>query len=166
MSRAFVKEDDGSQPEILPDRPISTLPNLMTPAGHQQMTQQLAQLERELAQLKHNDDLSQLSRRPQLERDIRYYRARLQSAIVTKPPPITASTVTQAAFGCTVTFVDEAEQEWRYQIVGEDEADVKQHKISWTSPLAKALLDKEEGEDTQWQKPNGAVTVHILKIDV
>ncbi len=80
MSRAFIKEDDSDRPESLLDRPVSSLPNYMTPEGYRVMSQQLTQLERELAALKSGEELSRKSRQAHLERDIRYYLSRLQSA--------------------------------------------------------------------------------------
>ncbi len=162
MSRAFIKEDDGDRPESLLDRPVSSLPNYMTPEGHRVMSQQLAQLERELAALKNGEELSRKSRQAHLERDIRYYFSRLQSAHLVRP---STNSPERVVFGCTVTFVDDQDKEHRYQIVGEDEADIKQRKISWASPLARALMNKQEGEGGLWQRPVGTVEIEIIQIE-
>ncbi len=162
MSRAFIKEDNGDRPESLLDRPVSPLPNYMTPEGYRVMSQQLAQLEGELAALKDGEELSRKSRQAHLERDIRYYLSRLQSAKLVQQPTTPPERV---VFGCTITFVDDQENEYRYKIVGEDEADIKQHKISWASPLAKALINKQDGEGGRWQKPAGAVEIEIIRIE-
>ena len=162
MSRAFVKEDNGDRPETLLDRPVSPLPNYMTPDGHQAMSQHLSQLERELAALKGGEDLSQKSRQVHLERDIRYCIARLQSARLVDQP---TNPLDRVVFGCTVTVVDGENNEYRYQIVGEDEADIRQYKISWASPLARALMNRQEGESVRWQKPVGAVEIEIIRIE-
>ncbi len=161
MSRAFIKEDNGDRPESLLDRPVSSLTNYMTPDGHRAMSQHLAQLERELTALKDGEELSRKSRQAHLERDIRYCLARLQSARLVAQP---ADPLERVVFGCTVTVVDAENNEHSYQIVGEDEADIKQHKISWASPLAKALMNKQEGEVVLWQKPVGAVEIEIIRI--
>lgn len=58
-------------------------------------------------------------------------------------------------FGATVTYTNEDEEAITYQIVGEDEFDIKNNKISWRSPLATALLGKKKGEEFRFQKPNG-----------
>ncbi len=162
MSRAFIKEDNGDRPESLLDRPVSSLPNYMTPGGHLAMSQKLAQLERELATLKGGEELSRKSRQAHLERDIRYCLSRLQSARLVEQPETPPERV---IFGCMVTVVDGENTDYCYQIVGEDEADIKQHKISWASPLARALMQKEEGETVLWQKPAGAVEVEIIRIE-
>lgn len=163
MSRAFVKEDNGDHPENLPARPVSPLPNYMTPAGHRAMRKQLNELEREKAALKGSEELSQKSRQAHLERDIRYFLSRLRVAqlvpLLVKPPK-------QVVFGCTVTFADAEDIEYHYQIVGEDEADVKQHKISWASPLARALVNQPVGEVVVWPKPAGAIEVEIIRITI
>jgi len=68
-------------------------------------------------------------------------------------------------FGATVTLVDEdTDEEARYQIVGEFEADVKQGKISITSPIARALIGKAEGDTVEVMTPGGGKSYEIIKI--
>jgi len=68
-------------------------------------------------------------------------------------------------FGATVTLVDEdTEEEVRYQIVGEMEADVKKGRISITSPLARALISKSVGDSVEVTTPGGGKSYEILKI--
>ena len=72
----------------------------------------------------------------------------------------------QVKFGATITVVDEdTEEEARYQVVGEHEADVKQGKISVTSPLARAMIGKEVGEVVEVNTPGGVKAYEILKVD-
>ncbi len=72
----------------------------------------------------------------------------------------------QVKFGATVSVVDEdTEEEARYQVVGEHEADVKQGKISVTSPLARAMIGKEVGEVVEVNTPGGVKAYEILKVD-
>jgi CubicO group peptidase (beta-lactamase class C family) len=66
-------------------------------------------------------------------------------------------------FGMTVTVEDEEGSEKTYQIVGEDEINIETGKISWKSPVAKALLGKREGDVAVIQKPSGASEVTIVK---
>lgn len=69
-------------------------------------------------------------------------------------------------FGATVKLVDEdTEEEVRYQIVGEVEADVKQAKISITSPIARALIGKTAGDTVEVSTPGGGKCYEILKVD-
>ena len=72
----------------------------------------------------------------------------------------------QVKFGATVTVVDEdTEDEARYQIVGEHEADVKKGRLSLTSPLARTMIGKEPGEVVEVQTPGGTKSYEILKVE-
>ena len=72
----------------------------------------------------------------------------------------------QVKFGATVTVVDEdTEEEGRYQIVGEHEADVKQGKISVASPLSRAMIGKETGDVVEVNTPGGVKAYEILKVE-
>jgi transcription elongation factor GreA len=68
-------------------------------------------------------------------------------------------------FGATVTIIDvDSEEKFTYKIVGEDEADVKEGKISITSPLARAMIGKEEGDEAEVAAPSGARAYEIAKV--
>lgn len=72
----------------------------------------------------------------------------------------------QVKFGATVSVVDEdTEEEARYQIVGEHEADVKRGKISIASPIARAMIGKETGDVVEVNTPGGVKAYEILKVD-
>ena len=67
-------------------------------------------------------------------------------------------------FGSTVVILDEkTDRELTYKIVGEDEADIKQGMISYTSPIARALIGKDEGDAIEFQAPDGMKTFDILE---
>ncbi len=69
-------------------------------------------------------------------------------------------------FGATVTVVDEdTDKEARYQIVGEDESDVKSGKISIASPLARALINKTVGDSIEVNTPGGGKAYEVLKVE-
>ncbi|GGY51220.1 transcription elongation factor GreA [Parvularcula lutaonensis] len=69
-------------------------------------------------------------------------------------------------FGATVTLIDEdTEEEKRYQIVGELEADLKENKISISSPIARALIGKEEGDSVEVAAPGGSRVYEIDKVE-
>jgi transcription elongation factor GreA len=69
-------------------------------------------------------------------------------------------------FGATVTVVDEdTEDEARYQIVGEHEADIKRGRLSLTSPLARGMIGKESGDVVEVSTPNGIKAYEILKVE-
>ena len=72
----------------------------------------------------------------------------------------------QIKFGATVSVVDEdTEEEARYQIVGEHEADVKRGRVSITSPLARAMIGKESGDVVEVNTPGGTKAYEILKVE-
>jgi transcription elongation factor GreA len=69
-------------------------------------------------------------------------------------------------FGTTVTLINvETDETAKYQIVGEDEADIKHQKISVTSPIARALIGKHEGDVVQVQIPSGMVEYELDQVD-
>ncbi|MDB5438581.1 MAG: transcription elongation factor GreA [Caulobacteraceae bacterium] len=75
-------------------------------------------------------------------------------------------TGSQVKFGATVTVVDEdTEEEGRYQVVGEHEADIKSGKISLSSPLSRAMIGKEVGEVVEVNTPGGIKAYEILKVE-
>ncbi len=68
-------------------------------------------------------------------------------------------------FGSTVLILDEStDKEISYKIVGEDEADIKAGMISYTSPIARALIGKDEGDAIEFQAPDGIKTFDILEV--
>jgi len=72
----------------------------------------------------------------------------------------------QVKFGATVSVIDEdTEEEARYQIVGEHEADVKRGRVSITSPIARAMIGKESGETVEVNTPGGVKAYEITKVE-
>jgi transcription elongation factor GreA len=71
----------------------------------------------------------------------------------------------KVVFGSTVELLDEdTEKEIEYRIVGEDEASIKYNMISYTSPIARALIGKSEGDVVSFQAPGGEKTFEILEV--
>jgi transcription elongation factor GreA len=88
---------------------------------------------------------------------------RISRAQVIDPAKLTGDTV---KFGATVRVVDEdTDQETTYQIVGETEADVKNGRVAVTSPIARALIGKQEGDSVEVTTPKGTKAYEILKIE-
>lgn len=160
MSRAFVKEGDGSL-DPLPDLPVSPHPNYVTPAGLADLQARLRETQTRLAALKARKE--RLDRLPEAaaERDIRYLEARLRTAILIDPATLPEDEV---AFGLIVTVADEDGTERRFQITGEDEADPALGRIAAHSPLARALMGGHVGDVVTWRKPSGAEELEILSI--
>jgi transcription elongation factor GreB len=143
MSRAFVKDDDGNtEPAIA--RPVSAAPNYVTPEGLSGLRAALAR-----AEAAHDD------------REARYYRERVERAIVVDPRKQPSDVV---EFGARVRAHDRQGHELRVQIVGEDEADPAHGRISWESPVARALMDHHVGERVRVMRPAGPIEYVIDEI--
>jgi transcription elongation GreA/GreB family factor len=144
MSVAFTREEDAeSQAANLPDRPISSHPNLVTPRGLALLEAELVRARAAYAAAQSAGDIhTDRTAMARATRDLRYVSARRASAqLVTTPQ--TGDTV---VFGSTVTFLREDGRESRFRIVGEDEADPALGAVSYVSPLARALLGKGAGD--------------------
>ncbi len=140
MSRAFVKEPDGAEAfEELPDRPISEHPNLVTPQGLAQIEDNLTRLHEQHAQAQSAGDRAALA---SVGRDLRYWTARRSTAQVMPAPEDTE----KVQFGSTVTIVRDDGRRQTFRIVGEDEAEPAQGRLSYASPVARALLNKAVGD--------------------
>lgn len=72
----------------------------------------------------------------------------------------------KVVFGATVSLIDiDTEKAIRYQIVGEDEADIKQGKVSITAPLARAIIGKLVGDVIDLQAPSGVISYEITSVE-
>lgn len=161
MSRAFVNEDRLADSAPLAERPVSPHPNYVTERGLAQLQARHAALQEERKRLLVAGDGVDRQRLAEVERDLRYYAARLKSAIPTPPP---AAAPERVIFGCRVTVLDEDDGEQVYMLVGEDEADAARGLVSWVSPLGQALLGREPGETVTWRRPAGDRILEILDI--
>lgn len=98
----------------------------------------------------------------EIDRRLRFLTQKMEAAEVVDPQKLNSPTV---VFGATVTLLNEEDQSVVYQIVGEDEFDVKSGKISWKSPVAKALLGKKVDDEVTIVKPSREEIVVIEKIE-
>ncbi|MFM8331866.1 MAG: GreA/GreB family elongation factor [Candidatus Methylumidiphilus sp.] len=162
MSRAFVKEADGDDVlEALPERPVSPHLNLVTPQGLLWLREQVRDLQALRNALADSEDLADRQRLHSLDRELRYFDSRASTAVLVDP----ASQLDHHVhFGSTVEVVDQGGEVSSFAIVGEDEADVAAGKISWVSPLARALLDAEVDDQVLWRRPAGDKTLTVLSI--
>jgi transcription elongation factor GreB len=162
MSRAFVKEpDEGAPAESLPERQISEHPNYVTPAGLKQLEEAVGRLEtRRLELLERDDDPA--DELTYVDRDLRYFTARLESAV---PVDMGRQPRRKVAFGAAVTVSQPGGKRQTFTIVGEDEADLKEGKISYVSPLAEALIDARVGKTVLWRRPAGNIQLTVEQID-
>ncbi len=162
MSKAFTKEDDGTQNIRLDDLPQSAHPNLVTPAGLATLQTRLSAQKSELTALRSQPE--QIDSKQAIavcERDIRFLEGRVSRAIVVDPNTHPADIV---AFGAEVDVLTEDDTQQTFRIVGEDEADPAHGLIAPYSPLGTALLGADLGSTVEWQKPTGNVTLEIIAI--
>ena len=145
MSVAFVKEEsaEAASETLLPDRPISPHPNLVTQAGLTALETQLAAARTAYEAANTIEDVNERRRQSAGPlRDLRYLAERVRTAQV-MAEPTSNDTV---AFGNTVTFSRDDGRVQTYRIVGEDEADPKAGSISYVSPVARLLMGKAVGD--------------------
>ena len=151
--------------------------NYMTPTGHLALQDELYQLvnkERpEIVQIvnwaasngdrsENGDYLYGKRRMREIDRRIRFLTKRLENAIVVNPE--TRETTDQIFFSATVTIERENGLEQTIKIVGEDEIDASKNKISWKSPLARALIKAREGDQVWLNTPDGREQIEILSV--
>ena len=162
MSRAFVNEDSAAAQASQPvERQISEQPNYVTASGRAQLQAHVVSLQAqhsEQSALGQNADKQRLA---DIERDQRYFTQRLQSAQVVTP----AVSTDKVQIGSWVTFADEQDNQQRVQLVGEDQADATSQLINWASPLGKALLGAEVGDEVSWKRPAGDQVIEVLQIE-
>lgn len=161
MSRAFVNEDQLTETVELPERELSSHPNYVTPRGMRLLNERFAILEGERSTLLKAGDSVSRERLAAVERDLRYYAARVKSA---KKIPAPSKKPEHVTFGCRVTVATPTGEEIAYTLVGEDEADVERGLISWVSPLGQALLGAQEGDQVQWRRPAGTLALEVIEI--
>ncbi|WP_299863291.1 transcription elongation factor GreA [uncultured Hoeflea sp.] len=145
MSVAFTKEESSetAAETLLPDRPISLHPNLVTEAGLQQLQAELQAARAAYEAARTIEDVNERRRQQAVPlRDARYFTERVRTAQVIADP----SNPDAVAFGSTVTFTRDDAPPQTYRIVGEDEADPKTGSISFASPVARALMGKAPGD--------------------
>ena len=163
MSRAFVKENDLEHAGTdLPERPQSEHPNYVTPTGLTQLHQEAAQLEEERLRLSpQKEDPVVRQQLAVIERDLRYIQGRLERAIPVNPAEQQQDVI---LFGAIVEVEDEEGATHVFEIVGEDEADIHNNKVSWVSPLARALIGQKVGDSVIWKRPAGDLALEVTDI--
>lgn len=151
----------------------------MTVEGEQKLQEELKQLKSE-ARPKVIEAIAEAREHGDLKENAEYHAAREQQGFIEgrikeleaklgAAQVIDVKTLPQTGkvlFGVTVTLINlDSDEEVCYRIVGEDEADVKSGKISVTSPIARALIGKEEGEVVQVKTPGGEVEYEIDRVE-
>jgi transcription elongation factor GreB len=152
--------------------------NYMTPQGHARLKSEALQLlnhERPelvkvVAWAASNGDRSENAdyiygkrRLREIDRRIRFLTKRLEAAEVMDPAA--REQTDQVFFGATVTVANEDGHETVYSIVGIDEADVGRGRISWVSPLARALVKHREGDRITFKTPGGDQVLEVVRVE-
>lgn len=151
----------------------------MTPAGEQALRAELDKLKKierpaiieAIAEARDHGDLKENAeyhaareRQGIIEGRIKDIESKLSNAQVIDVTKIQANGM--VIFGATVTIMNvDTEEETTYKIVGEDEADIDNQKISVVAPLARALIKKEEGDELTLDTPKGKVTYEIVAVE-
>ena len=161
MSRAFVNEDNAAAQVSQPvERHISDHPNYVTVKGLAQLQAHVASLQALHSEQTARGDAADKQRVAELERDLRYFTQRVHSAQVVTP----AISIDKVQVGSWVTFADEQDQQQRVQLVGEDQADAASGLINWASPLGRALLGAQIGDEVTWLRPAGDQVIEVIAI--
>jgi transcription elongation factor GreB len=179
MSKAFTREQDSDDDEEAV--PTLELPpgvkNYITPGGYRRLQDEADHLwkterpalVKTITWAASNGDRSEngdyiygKKRLREIDRRVRFLRKRLELAEVVDPAQ--RGECDQVFFGATVTVSDASGAENTYSIVGVDEADVAAGRISWISPLARALLKLREGEVAALRTPTGITELEVMDI--
>jgi len=151
-------------------------PNYITPEGARRLQSELAQLrsrERpkvvtEVADAAAQGDRSENAeyiygkkRLREIDRRMRFLQQRLEAAVVIRPAEQSGD---RAFFGALVVVEDEDGAQTRYQIVGEDEIDAASGRVSWRSPIGRALLKRERGDTVVLRRPSGDAELTIVDV--
>jgi transcription elongation factor GreB len=180
MSKAFVKESDDDADDD--DIPMPEIPggarNYITPAGHRRLKEELLSLldverpevVRTVSWAASNGDRSEngdyiygKKRLREIDRRIRFLTRRLDLAEVVDPGA--RESTEQIFFGATVRYATENGEEHRIMIVGIDEVDPARGRVSWISPIARAMLKAREGDLVRLETPAGKEMLEILSVD-
>lgn len=148
MSRAFVKEDGPEPDENPPEKPVSPHPNYVTPRGAQLLQDEEARISAGLADLAGaQTDAARRKRKRELERDLRYVRARLETAIPVDPTNLPKDEI---RFGARVVLRSAGGENRTLKIVGEDEAEQGGELVAWSGPFVQSLFGLKAGQALDW----------------
>ena len=178
MSKAFTREDDSDDEALEPALQLPAgVKNYITPRGYRALQVELDHLwkverpalVKTITWAASNGDRSEngdyiygKKRLREIDRRVRFLRKRVELAEVVDPAQ--RKECDQVFFGATVTVCDAEGCENTYSIVGVDEADVAGGRISWVSPLARALLKLREGDVAQLHTPTGVNELEVIRI--
>jgi transcription elongation factor GreB len=155
---------------------VADEPNYITPAGARRLSEELSRLRtierprivQEVADAAAQGDRSENAeyiygkkKLREVDRRMRYLTKRLERALVVDPRQQRGEKI---FFGATVELEDESGARTIHQIVGEDEIDSEASKISWRSPVGRALLGRSVGEVITVRRPAGEIEIEIVAV--
>lgn len=162
MSRGFVKEEDQEELPVIPPR--AALPpgetNYVTPKGYQALLDEKEALESDRRLVPTDNETEHRHAVTVIDGKLALLNERITSARVLRPGEVPQDEV---RFGAMVEFLNGTEKQ-RFQIVGVDEADVKQQKIAFTAPIARALMGKKRGDVVTFRMRGKAQKMKVLDI--
>jgi transcription elongation factor GreB len=160
VSKAFKKDEDDEPPLLVPRAPLPEgSPNYVTQSGLAALRAEHSELTRELLALSPE---SAPRERASLKARIAELESRLASAQWVDPSEQPRDEV---RFGAHVEVVDEHGKLQRFRIVGVDEANVREGRVAFTAPLARALLGRRVGEAVLVKAPQGEEELEIVRIE-
>ena len=178
MSKAFVRESSGldeDEPEV-PEAPAPAVKNYVSPAGFARLKAELRQLVeverpevvKTVSWAAANGDRSENGdyiygkrRLREIDRRVRFLIKRMENAEVVDSA---GRDTDQVFFGATVTIASRGGAERTVTIVGLDEVDTAKGRVSWISPIAKALIKAREGDTVSLRTPGGVEELQIIEV--
>ena len=180
MSKAFTRENDNEEDLDEDEETRDAIPgggkNYITPQGFKRLQEEFQELKFKerpkmtevVAWAASNGDRSENAdyhygkkKLREIDRRLRFLSKRIAAAEIVDPTKIKSNEV---LFGATVTIRDEEDVEKTYHIVGADEIDLDNGKISWVSPIASALFKASEGDWVSFKSPKGIREIEVVSI--
>ena len=179
MSKAFTKESDDADidDEIQSENALPAgAKNYITPVGYAKLKKEFLyllnverpELVKTVAWAASNGDRSENAdykygkrRLREIDRRLRFLTKRMDYAEIIDPAGRDSD---QVFFGATVSVEDQSGQQHTYSIVGMDEVDLARGRVSWISPIARALMKAREGDTVRFEAPGGTQQLEILEV--
>jgi len=180
MSKAFTKEDIDIDDDLPDEAPVA-LPagtkNYITPDGFRRLQEELKQLQQverpKIVEIvswaagngdrsENGDYIYGKQRLREIDRRMRFLSKRLEAAETVDPAR--QAHLDRIFFGATVTYANKAGEERTITIVGVDEVDADSGRVSWISPIARALMKAQEGDIVDLRTPHGIEPIEVVEI--